>query len=335
MKRLALLLLGLFFLGTFLSAWYVGQTLSSFGVSPFKLFISPLGTVKKTGDTVSFLLLGIPGGSHEGPNLSDSLLVLSYNLDKNTVAVISLPRDIWSESLEDKINTAYAYGEAKRKGGGLVLAKTEVSTIVGFPIQYTAVLDFQNFKGLVDALHGIDIVVPQSFTDTKYPVFGRENDDCGGDPSLACRYQTITFSEGPAHLDGKQALEYVRSRQAVGSEGNDFARGRRQEQVLVALAGSAARQVKSLDKKRLENLYSLFNRSLIRDISNQEAAGLALHLLFTGKPKIVTVSLPQEFFVVPDYSSYEGKYVLVPENGSYERIHAYLKGCLLKSCGQN
>ena len=58
--------------------------------------------------------------------------------------------DIWSDTLQDKINTAYAYGEAKKTGGGLTLAKAELSNIIGQPVQYAAVIDFSKFETLID-----------------------------------------------------------------------------------------------------------------------------------------------------------------------------------------
>jgi anionic cell wall polymer biosynthesis LytR-Cps2A-Psr (LCP) family protein len=97
------------------------------------------------------------------------------------------------------------------------------------------VVDFSQFEALIDYIGGIDITVPVSFIDTAYPITGRENDTCQGDPSFACRYQTVEFVQGIQHMDGKRALMYVRSRHAEGNEGNDFSRGRRQQDVIIAI----------------------------------------------------------------------------------------------------
>ena len=67
--------------------------------------------------------------------------------------------------------------------------------------------------------------IPKAFTDSQYPIAGKENDACGGDATFACRYKTVQFQAGSQHMDGKTALMYVRSRHAEGDEGTDFARG--------------------------------------------------------------------------------------------------------------
>ena len=74
------------------------------------------------------------------------MFTLSLNTATKTVALISIPRDIWSETLKDKVNTAYHYGEEKKKGGGLLLSKVSVEDVIGIPVQYAVVIDFSGFK---------------------------------------------------------------------------------------------------------------------------------------------------------------------------------------------
>ena len=90
--------------------------------------------LQATGGRTNILLLGIAVGSHPGSDLTDTMMILSFAPENRTLAFISLPRDIWSETLQDKINSAYHYGEEKKKGGGLVLAKTIVEDVSGLPI---------------------------------------------------------------------------------------------------------------------------------------------------------------------------------------------------------
>src|SRR3989338_5739377 len=106
---------------------FVSKTLQ---ISLVKTLLS-LDSLQTHNNNVAILLLGIAGKNHDGPNLSDTIIVANYNLKSNKLLTISLPRDIWSDTLKDKINTAYAYGESKRKGGGLTLAKAEMSAVVG------------------------------------------------------------------------------------------------------------------------------------------------------------------------------------------------------------
>lgn len=282
-------------------------------------------SLKLIDNRVNILLLGIPGGDHEGPTLSDSITVISYDFLSNTFTSISIPRDVWSETLRDKINSAYAYGEDKVKGGGLKLAKAEVSAIVGIPIQYAAVVDFAKFRQIIDFLGGINITVEKSFTDRKFPIEGKENDLCGGDdPEYKCRYETISFTKGPIRMDGDTALKYIRSRHAANDEGSDFARGVRQQKVLRSVITEVTNLIKKGDFTKVEKFYDLVDVLIERDISNQQVAIILKNVFLKRNPKQESIALPDSFFVVPNYIDYEDKYVLIPKDGELKNIHQFL-----------
>lgn len=295
--------------------------------SPFFLLINK--KYKQTGGKTNFLILGIAGGNHEGSNLTDSINFLSLDIKNKKITLIGIPRDIWSETLKDKINSAYAYGEAKKQGGGFLLAKAEVAAILGKPIHYAALIDFEEFKTLIDYLGGIDIYIERSFTDPKYPIKGRENDLCNGDQEYKCRYETLTFSKGFQHMDGDLALKFVRSRYAQGEEGSDFARNKRQQKVLMALYEKILAKVKTLNIKQIEDLYFLLDKAIKRDITNKEILSLGKKFLFLKNIKINHNVLSEDFFIVPPVSSY-GKYVLIPKDNDFSLIHQYVD-CLLNN----
>src|SRR3989304_5243960 len=135
-----------------------------------------LKTEKKTGN-INVLILGKGGGRHEGPDLTDTIIVATINLNKNTVTLVSMPRDLWIPDLAAKINTAYSYGQ-ERNDQGKLLAKTAVSQVIGKQIDYVLVVDFDAFINLVDHLGGIDVNVRQTLDDYKYPITGKEDDPC-------------------------------------------------------------------------------------------------------------------------------------------------------------
>lgn len=296
-------------------------------ISPFKIFAG-LDSVKTIDNSVNLLILGIAGGEHDGPNLSDSIIIANYNFKKNRLITISIPRDIWSDTLRDRINSAYAYGEEKRRGGGLKLAKAEVGAIYGIPIPYGAVINFSGFDELIDYLGGIDVFVEQSFIDKEFPITGKENDLCGGDPEYKCRYETVSFEKGRRHMDGKTALKFVRSRHALGAEGSDFSRSKRQQQVMLAIKDKIVGIVKSLDLGKIKILYSSLDKVVSRDIMNQQVAIIAKEIIFKRHFYQKNFNLSQDAFKVPDYRLYDGKYVLVPNSGDFADIHAYIQ-CLL------
>ena len=69
-----------------------------------------------------------------------------YFFDKNAVSFLSIPRDIWIESLRIKLNSAYYWGNERQENGGLILAKSSVEEIIGSPVHYAVVIDFVLFK---------------------------------------------------------------------------------------------------------------------------------------------------------------------------------------------
>lgn len=128
---------------------------------------------------------------------------------------MSIPRDsrvpIVGKNKEDKINAAHAYG-------GEEMA---IKTIEGFlkvPVDHYIKIDFQGFKGIVDAVGGVTVDVPFDFwerSDVDY-------------------YKKIEFKQGQQDLNGEEALAYVRMRKQ--DPNGDYGRAARQRQLLAAVA---------------------------------------------------------------------------------------------------
>ncbi len=210
-----------------------------------------LKTEKKSGN-INILVMGRGGGTHDGPDLTDTIILAMINPSKNQVNMVSLPRDMWVPAIKAKINTAYAKGQ-KQNGQGLLLSKAVVEGLTGRTIDYVVVIDFSGFEKLIDYLGGIDVNVAHTLDDYNYPIEGKETDTCGrsdqeveefvatGPAELeqweyfACRYKHIHVEEGLQHMNGVEALEFSRSRHGVGAEGSDFARSRRQSEVINAV----------------------------------------------------------------------------------------------------
>ncbi|NTU46571.1 LCP family protein [Candidatus Roizmanbacteria bacterium] len=303
---------------------FATQTLA---ISPLKTLLP--STVKTINNQMNILVLGIAGGDHDGPNLSDSITVAHYDFTTNTLTTIGIPRDMWSDTLKEKINAAYAIGEAIQKGGGLKLAKAEVGALLGLPISYGVVINFSSFEKLIDYLGGIDIVVEHSFTDRQFPITGKENDLCGGDLTYGCRYETLQFNKGVNHMNGETALKFTRSRHAEGSEGSDFARSNRQQLVLQAVKEKILSVVKTKDLKKIIPLYTTINSLVERDISNQDGVFIAKNIVLKKNFTQVHLTIPQNALYVPSYDDYDGKYVLVPQDKDSKNFHQ-LVTCLIQ-----
>lgn len=293
-------------------------------ISPVKTLLS-LDSLKTYDNNVTVLILGIPGKNHDGGTLTDSIIVANYNLKTHKLLTISIPRDIWSKTLQDKINTAYAYGEAKQKNGGLKLAKAEIEAVVGIPIQYATVIDFDKFREIVDLLGGVEIDVERSFVDKQFPIAGKEDNTCGGDPEFKCRYETISFKKGPNHMDGATALKYTRSRHAIGIEGGDFARNKRQQKMLQAIKKKFFISLKQFNIDRWKELYQAFEYLLIRDITNQQLAIILKNIVFAKNFSQSEVVLSQDFFTASGNNAYNGQYILLPKSGNFSDTHRYIQ----------
>lgn len=335
----ALLLLGIFVVVLMLlkGVFYSYGVMKTTGVTPltlFRLVFDAGADLKPIDGRVNILLLGIAGGNHDGPNLTDTILVLSFHEKNQTLAMISVPRDIWSDTLKDKVNSAYHYGEEKsreagsgtaRKKGGLILSKAIISDVIGLPIQYALVLDFSGFQKVIDLVDGVEVNVPKSFTDPDYPIPGKEDDECAGDPEFRCRYEALHFDAGIQVMDGARALKYVRSRHAEGNEGSDFARGRRQQEVILALKTRLMSKDVYLKSGEIEKLYAAFDEATDTDLNIGELLTVGKMFMQTPKDHTKRISLEDLLYTPP--SSWYGRYVLLPKE-SFDAIHTFVKSSL-------
>jgi len=284
---------------------------------------APEEEVDPISGRVNILLLGKGGDGHEAPDLTDSVMLLSLtNIDrgrpfgigdKSKISIISMPRDIWITSLRAKLNSVYYWGNQKQSGGGLVLAKSTVEEITGQPIQYGIVIDFSGFKKIIDVLGGINVDVQNSFTDNDFPIAGREDDLCGGDPQYRCRYESISFNKGLQYMDGETALKFVRSRHALGEEGTDIARAARQERVIQAIKNKTLTRDVYTSPSKLISLKNAVLDSVETDITPDEAAVL-LRWLFQGRNSIDSQVLSEDLLEnPPKLPRYDNLYVFVPK----------------------
>jgi polyisoprenyl-teichoic acid--peptidoglycan teichoic acid transferase len=293
------------------------------------------GDLKQKDGRINILLLGTGDANHDGPNLTDTMIFLSLDPLYKDIFLLPIPRDIWSEELKDKINSAYAYGENKKAGGGGVLAKAVVSEVTGLPVHYFVKINFSAFEELIDLLEGVDVNVENSFTDNKFPIVGKENEACPEeDKEFKCRYTTVSFVKGLTHMDGKTALNYVRSRYADGVEGTDFARSKRQANLLNSIKKKAFTLKNITDEKLMSDLVSTVMKNIDTDISKEEAiifAKTALKfkdsvirhgVLDWGDPQ----NNKQGLLINPPLSKdYGDAWVLIPRNNSWKEIHDYIK----------
>lgn len=321
---------GIFFLLYFAMSGIIRHFGFDYHLSLAKHFImAPKNEILSFEDKTNILILGKGGDGHEAPDLTDTIMVASLDLKRDSLVLISLPRDIWIPELRTKLNSTYYWGNKKQTDGGILLASSSVEEIVGIPIHYSAVLDFSAFEKVIDTLGGIEVEVLEGFTDKRYPIKGKENDECDGDPEYLCRYETITFNEGLQNMDSETALKFVRSRNAEGDEGTDIARSARQQQVVKAIIRKILSREIVFDWGRISSLIEIAKDSIETDVSDQNAAVLT-RKLFDARNDIQSYVLPDFLIKNPEPTQeYDNLYVFIPSDGSWEKTHEWVE-CVQK-----
>ncbi|OGG14936.1 hypothetical protein A2875_03165 [Candidatus Gottesmanbacteria bacterium RIFCSPHIGHO2_01_FULL_46_14] len=297
------------------------QFMDATGLTPTTLFRLAFDTgvpLNSSNGRTNILILGIGGGVHAGADLTDTMMVFSVDANQKSIAMISLPRDIWSDTLKDKVNSAYHYGKAP-------LAKVITSEVVDLPIHYVLLIDFSGFEDVIDLVGGVTVAVPNAFTDPNFPIAGREEDFCNGDPEYRCRYETVSFEQGLQNMSGERALTYVRSRHAEGEEGSDFARSRRQQDVMVALKEKIMRPEVYLSPTKVRELLRAFDNATETDLRIGELATIAKIVSSIPGDHIRRISLEDKLDIAPLWLY--GRYALVPKE-SWEAIRQYIRSQL-------
>ncbi|MEV4116935.1 LCP family protein [Nonomuraea sp. NPDC049695] len=156
-----------------------------------------------TGDGAK-AALWVPGSQR-----TDTIMLAHLSEDRKHVAVVSIPRDSWVTIPgrgRAKINAAFSWG------GPALLIKT-VESLTGIRVDHYAAIDFKGFAAAVDAVDGVDVEVAKTVRDTN---------------------SGTTWTAGRHHLNGEQALLFVRQRYNL--PGGDFDRIKRQQALLKALS---------------------------------------------------------------------------------------------------
>ncbi|MEA3441193.1 MAG: LCP family protein [Chloroflexota bacterium] len=171
---------------------------------------------------ITMLLMGLDYRdwiSGEGPPRTDTMILITIDPINRTAGMLSVPRDLWVNIPGfdyGRINSAYQLGEAfQLPGGGPGLAIETVEELLGVPVDYYALIDFYAFERFIDEIDGIKINIPEPITV-----------DPLGDNNAK------KLKPGIQTLSGELALAYARARK---TEGGDFDRAQRQQQVIMAI----------------------------------------------------------------------------------------------------
>ncbi|HEY0753155.1 MAG TPA: LCP family protein [Ktedonobacteraceae bacterium] len=185
---------------------------------------------------INILLLGSdtdekPGVWVGNSYLAQTVIVASINTSTHEVDMLSIPRDFYlnipGHGL-DKLDTAFAYGGSINNNmSGVTEVVATLDQDFGIKINFYAWVGLQGFIKVINTVNGVDVNVMHPIVDDSYP----DDISTSGTNKAGFGYKRVYIGDGPQHLDGPTALEYVRSRHST----TDFDRSARQQQVLSAL----------------------------------------------------------------------------------------------------
>lgn len=169
------------------------------GVSLSFFMFSP--KTNSSSERINILFLGADARTPQTQGYTDSINILSIDKKTKEVSLLSIPRDTRVEIAGkgvDKINSAYAYGDINT-------TKETVENFLKVRIDYYILVDFTDFKEMVDTLGGITMNVEPHISKARPELHGKT---------------------GVSKLTGEEALIYVRFRQDSESEGGRMRRHR-------------------------------------------------------------------------------------------------------------
>ncbi|MCD6109320.1 LCP family protein [bacterium] len=236
-------------------------------------------------DIFTILILGT------NQNLTDTIVLAVVNPSKKTITLVSIPRDLYVNGR--KINEIYsAYGIRK--------FKQDITRISGVRIDKYIIISLESFKKVIDILGGIDLYVYKNIVDPYFPT--AENG-----------YKEYSIKKGSHHMNGNDALMYVRSRKTT----NDFDRSKRQHQVIQAVRV----KVKMLDLlSSIDKAIEIY-KTIARDVKTNIDVFEALSYLKNYQNYAIESGnvISTSNFLYSTKNS-RGQYILLPKAGDYLNI---------------
>jgi LCP family protein required for cell wall assembly len=282
--------------------------------------------LKGEGDgRINILLLGRGGEGHDGPDLTDTILVASIDPVNKKSSLVSIPRDLWVEtSVQDsKINAVFANTKTKAlnkssnkvaaEKAGIDAIEKVVEEVLGINTHYYAMVDFKGFEQAVNTVGGVEINVPEELRD---PTMAWENNR---NPVLA--------KKGLQQMNAKQALMYVRSRH--GSARGDFDRAERQRLFIMALKNEILSSSTYSNPVKISQLMDDFGAHAQTDFSMGDLRRLygITKGIGNNMESIELASPPHDYLTT---GSYAGQSIVKPRAGvfDYTELHTYIRSKL-------
>jgi LCP family protein required for cell wall assembly len=272
---------------------------------------------KTEGDgNFNVLLLGRGGTENEAPDLTDTIVIASINIQDQTASLLSIPRDTWVNVNGDTMKINAAYSSAKQQASyqgkskeeaenvGISTAISTVRNVAGVPIHKYVLSDYKAFRDVVNALGGVNVNVTTPIID---------------------RFTGWTFQAGPQTMNGDRALQYARTRQ--GSARGDFDRNENQRKLLVAIRQKAMSTGIVANPVKLNNLANAVQKNIRTDLTIDEARTLFNKTKNLSDSNIKSLDLAKPDAPLITTGNIGGQSIVRPVAGlfDYTKIRAYAR----------
>jgi len=277
----------------------------------------------------NFLILGTseddPG--HDGPSLTDSILVVSVDQKNKNIYMFSVPRDLYVEygmacnsGYSGKINEYFMCSNSGTTAGDEQdrLANTQkfVGDIFGLDIQYGIHANGTVIKDAVDAVGGIDVNIEGNGASG---ILDRNFD-------WRCNYTCylVKYDNGVHHLDGAHALYLSMARgdnnglQTYGLPDSNFDREKNQQKILMAIKNKAMTTGILTNLGAVTKLIDALGNNLRTNIQTNEIRTLMQVASDVKSNDVHTLSLVGDDNAVVTTGDYGGASVVIPSAGTYD-----------------
>ena len=217
------------------------------------------------------------------PGLSDTTILLHLSADRERAYGVSIPRDTmvdrptcFSKNGKKKLDGGLSQFNAAFAVGGPACTVRTVEHVTNIKVDHFVVVNFAGFKGMVNAVKGVTVCVPEEVNDT---------------------YGHIHLPKGTYKVDGNQALDYVRVRNGLGAPTGDIGRMKRQQAFISAMIAKVYSAGTLTNPVRLYRFLDAATSSLSTDsgfASLRELASLGSSLKNIGLNKIKFLTAPNQ-----------------------------------------
>ena len=310
------------------------ETKDLFGNAAAGATKAPVSEIK---GPVNILLVGIDPRNDNTAPLSDSIIIVHIPKGLKQAYVFSIPRDLRVEipafqktgfnGGTAKINAAMSYGSSVGNGkhdvaqGFDLLAKT-VSKLTGIKkFDAGAIINFNGFKDIVDAMDGVTMTIDQNVKSEHLQPNGKPRERRPECADNTCEHPYIgpqaEYKKGTYHLQAWQALDYVRQR--YGLPRSDYDRQRHQQQFIKAMASQALSKNVVTNPVKLDAVLRAAGDSLIFDGNGHNVVDWGLALKSLRADDMTLVKLPGKSLIVN--GKYQGEELEPGAEDFFSSVH--------------